>query len=85
MATLDLSDEACLGFCGILSKPKEQVRIKKHIRKEQRHVAEDLNLRHFDVIECSPVVFVFVGQGACVDEWPRIFDLLLRMKSGEAA
>ena len=30
------------------------------------------------------VVFVFVGQGACVDEWPRIFDLLLRMKSGEA-
>ena len=27
-------------------------------------------------------VFV-VGQEACIDEWPRVFDLLLRMKSGE--
>eukprot|EP00913_Durusdinium_trenchii_P029360 g27525.t1 len=23
------------------------------------------------------------GQDACIDEWPRVFDLLLRMKSGE--
>ena len=24
------------------------------------------------------------GQSACLDDWPRVFDLLLRMKSGEA-
>ena len=24
------------------------------------------------------------GQSAGVDDWPRVFDLLLRMKSGEA-
>ena len=55
-------------------------------QKEQCHVAEDPNLRHF--LMSSHVLMLLngpiVGQGACVDEWPRIFDLLLRMKSGEA-
>lgn len=64
---------------GDFRRPLTQQEVKLALRFLEEGVRSEL----LPAVLAATESLLQAGQGACVDEWPRIFDLLLRMKSGE--
>ncbi|CAK9015368.1 Dynein axonemal assembly factor 5 (HEAT repeat-containing protein 2) [Durusdinium trenchii] len=67
------------GSSGSFRRPLTASEVKLALRFLEEGVRSEL----LPAVLAATEALLNAGQDACIDEWPRVFDLLLRMKSGE--